>query len=48
MSQPQITLSEFDQSPIIEYNITSADLVNVYRYLQVMQSHRDCYFVYAS
>lgn len=39
MSQPTITLDEFDQLPLIEYNITSGDLANVYRYLQVMQSH---------
>lgn len=39
MPPPTITLNEFDQVPIIEYNITSSDLANVYRYLQVMQSH---------
>lgn len=39
MPLPTITLDEFDQLPIIEYNITSSDLANVYRYLQVMQSH---------
>ncbi len=39
MPRSTITLDEFDQLPIIEYNITSSDLTNVYRYLQVMQSH---------
>ena len=39
MPHPTITLDEFDQLPIIEYNITSSDLANVYRYLQVMQAH---------
>lgn len=39
MSRPTITLDEFDQLPIVEYNITSSDLANVYRYLRVMQSH---------
>ena len=41
MARPTITLAEFDQLPLIEYNITSSDLANVYRYLQVMQSHLD-------
>ncbi len=39
MSRLTVTLNEFDQLPIIEYNITSSDLTNIYRYLQVMQSH---------
>lgn len=34
-----INLSDFDQLPIIQYNITTSDLVNVYHYLQAMQSH---------
>jgi hypothetical protein len=41
MSRPTITLDEFDQLPIIEYNITSSDLAEVHRYLQAMQSHLD-------
>lgn len=41
MPHPTITLDEFDQLPIIEYNITSSDLTKVHRYLQAMQSHLD-------
>lgn len=39
MSHRTVTLSDFDQLPIIEYNITSNELVNVHRYLQAMQGH---------
>ncbi len=39
MAWPMITLDEFDQIPIIEYNISSGDLANVYRYLQAVVKH---------
>ncbi len=39
MSRSTITLDEFDKLPIVEYNITSTDLANVFHYLQVMQAH---------
>lgn len=39
MFRRRITLGDFDPRPIIEYNITTSDLSNVYIYLQAMQAH---------
>jgi|688.fasta_scaffold468641_2 hypothetical protein len=39
MARIIVKLVDFDQEPIIEYAITERELVNIYQYVQAMQSH---------